>query len=215
LAAILRFLGLAWIAIAGFFVVAVLLFAWYQHGIRHVWSMMNPWDPRTFITILAFLGPGVAFLFLSDAIRQRSPRAVLTGFGGLVLAGLLFGLLVIGVKAERSSTTPSLTRKYKASAVEVLNHSAMMHEQKNYFVTSTTGPVGNEGIPDAIKVGDTVTVRGRTLHVRHIFVTEILEDMKWGGKMLAKKGDVHCMVVASEQDLSSDGTERDRRWIRV
>jgi hypothetical protein len=48
-------------------------------------------------------------------------------------------------------------------------------------------------------------------------VTEILEDMRYGGKVFARKGDVTCTVVERIEDLPhvDERTWRDRLWIHV
>jgi hypothetical protein len=125
-------------------------------------------------------------------------------------------------KAQEAAGTPEAqkadrrTREYKATSARVLNNSAMMHERADYFVTHIRSAVGNEGIPDQITLGDTVTVKGKSIRVRHIFVTETLEDLKWGGKVLAKKGEVRCMIVEAEENLPHvDETRRNKRWIHI
>jgi sulfatase maturation enzyme AslB (radical SAM superfamily) len=130
-------------------------------------------------------------------------------------------ILTVALAAEAAGTPEAQkadrrTREYKATSARVLNNSAMIHESQDYFVTHIRRPVGNEGIPDQITLGDTVTVKGRSIRVRHIFVTETLEDLKWGGKVLAKKGDVDCMIVESEENLPYvDETRQNKRWIHI
>ncbi len=52
------------------------------------------------------------------------------------------------------------------------------------WITTTSGPVGSEGIPDVIHYGDTITVEGKAVTANIIKVTEILEDMKYRGEIL-------------------------------
>jgi hypothetical protein len=221
IAKVLRLLGQAWIALGTLLIIALLMFSWYQHGFRHLLTMVNPSDFRNLITIGVILGPGIALLYLSNAVRQSGRRAVFKGLGAVVVASALFGLLMFLVNTTREESQASKkaednrTHEYKASSIRVLNDSATMREHRNYVVTQTSGPVGKEGIPDEIKVGDAVTVKGRTILVRHIFVTEVREDMKWGGKFLAKKGDVTCVLVESEDNLPYGDAQRDRLWIHV
>jgi hypothetical protein len=47
-----------------------------------------------------------------------------------------------------------------------------MYEHRNYYVTRTSGPVGMEGIPSEIQLGDTVEVNGRQMRIGLIVVTE-------------------------------------------
>lgn len=123
---------------------------------------------------------------------------------------LILMVVTIGAAGEK-------TREYEATAVGVRNNSATMYAHKNYFVTLVSGPVGKEGIPEAIKLGDTITVKDRSLTVKFIFVKEILEDMQWAGKVLARKGDVTCTIVERFQDLPhiDENQWRDRLWIHV
>lgn len=107
------------------------------------------------------------------------------------------------------------TREYKAASVRVLNRSATMHYQKGYMMTVVSGIVGSEGIPEVISLGDVIKVKGETLKVNHIFVTEYFVDMKWGKEVLARKGDIDCVIVEREEDVPSDDEDRDRLWIHV
>lgn len=133
-------------------------------------------------------------------------RAARTGVAVLVI----LTTVTIGTAAEK-------TREYKATAVRVKNNSATMYAHKNYYITLVSGPVGKEGIPEVIKLGDKIIVKDRSLTVKHIFVTEILEDMKWGGEVLGLKGDVTCTIVENLQDLPhvDEKQWRDRLWIHV
>lgn len=125
----------------------------------------------------------------------------------------MFVILLVAI----SGSAAEKTREYETSAVRVRNHSATMHAHKNYYVTLVSGPVGKEGIPEVIKLGDKITVKDRSLTVKHIFVTEILEDMKWAGKVLGRKGDVTCTIVERLQDLPhvDENQWRNRLWIHV
>ncbi len=105
-------------------------------------------------------------------------------------------------------------RDYAASAVRVLENSATMLEHDVGWITTTSGPVGSEGIPDAIRLGDTITVEGRAVTANIIKVTEILEDMRYRGETFARAGEVSCVVASSEENLPRDD-ERDRLWIHI
>ena len=216
LVVIVRLIGQLWIGLGVLPVVAILTLSWYRRGFGQAFAMLNPWDFKNYVTVAIILGPGLALVYLADALRQRTRRAVLAGGAGLLIAGILFGVFVWAARRTHDGAdADDRTREYKAAAVRVLNNSAMMYEHRNYFVTHTSGSVGKEGIPDQIKLGDSVTVKGKTIRVRHIFVTDILEDLKWGGKVLARKGDVRCMIVESEENLPYGDEKRNRRWIHV
>lgn len=107
------------------------------------------------------------------------------------------------------------TEKGKAGNIRVKNDSATMYADKNYFVTKTRGPVGSEGIPAEIRIGDTMRVKDRVLNVNHIFWTRYLDRMQYGGEVLAEAGDVQCVLVATEEDLPYSDEYRDRLWIVV
>lgn len=108
----------------------------------------------------------------------------------------------------------SKTTEYRATSIRVLNDSATMYEHKDYLVTTTSGPVGKEGIPEVINIGDVIRVEDEQLQANIILVTEYNTDMKYGGQILARKGDVSCLVVEREADIPSD-EERERLWINV
>lgn len=142
----------------------------------------------------------------ASTLHAMIRRAARTG----VPVFVIFMAVTIGAAAEK-------TREYEATAVRVRNNSATMNAHKNYYVTIVSGPVGKEGIPEVINLGDKITVKDRSLTVKHIFVTEILEDMKWAGKSLGRKGDIQCTIVERLQDLPhvDENQWRDRLWIHV
>lgn len=133
-------------------------------------------------------------------------RAARTGIPVLVI----LMAVTIGTAAEK-------TQEYEAMAVRVRNNSATMYAHKNYYITLVFATVGKEGVPEVIKLGDKITVKDRSLTVKHIFVTEILEDMKWAGEILGRKGDIQCTIVERPQDLPhvDENQWRDRLWVHV
>jgi uncharacterized protein len=215
LATLLKVLGVTWIALGWLLVVALVALAWLRKGFGEVQTMLNPWNFRNALFIGMILGPGLALLHLANAARQRSGRMAVRGALGLCVAAALFIGLVFAAKKTVESGGTNRVHEYKATSLRVLNRSATMHEHKNYYVTMSSGSVGTDGIPDVIKLGDTVTVGAKTIRVRHIFVTEVLDDMKWGREVVAKKGDVTCVIVESEENLPYGDEWRDRLWIHV
>ena len=89
---------------------------------------------------------------------------------------LLFivGFLLAGPRVVASEEQ---VQKSTAQAVRVLNQSATMYQSRDYLVTRVTGPVGKAGIPDVIRLGDTVTVKGKSIKVNYIFVTYYLGNL--------------------------------------
>ena len=107
------------------------------------------------------------------------------------------------------------TKAFRAQAVLVIDGSATMYQHKNYYITQSSGPVGKEGIPTVIRLGDVVEVKGKRIKVNFIFVTQYLTDLKSGGTILARSGDIKCVIVEAEKDLPYSEGSRDRLWINV
>ena len=103
--------------------------------------------------------------------------------GAAVLVVAVIGCAPPTVDRER-------TREFKAQAVSVINNSATMHFHKRYLVTVVSGKIGSEGIPQVIRLGDVIRVKDRSLKVNHIYVTECLERMEWGGEILCEQGEI-------------------------
>ena len=154
---------------------------------------------------------------LADALQARRWRTVFLAGIGLpaslgVIALMLYATRTDQVKRQEGSTT----RKYQVASIRVMNGSATMYADKNYYVTFSRGPVGKEGIPELVKVGDKITVTDRSLTVNHIFVTEILEDMSYSGKVFARNGEVRCVLVERPEDKPGvDDNYRNRQWINI
>ncbi len=105
----------------------------------------------------------------------------------------------------------------EAKKIIVKNHSATMYQHKNYYVTLSSGPIGSEGIPTAISIGDTVRVKDKQLTANHIFWTRYLERSEWLGKVLAEAGSVKCVIVQTLDNLpyKDEDKWKDRLWIHV
>ena len=102
------------------------------------------------------------------------------------------------------------------SKVVVLDNSATMYETKTRLVIlKSTGPVGSIGIPNTISIGDEITVDKTSIIVGFIRVKYIDRDMIWNGEVIARKGDITCVVVESLEDLPSSEDDRNRKWINV
>ncbi len=217
-AKVIRGLGWLWITLAALLNIAIHVTMLLKQGFWALSEALSPYNFRHFLTVMVTFAPGFVLLLLGDAIKQRQgKRALVAALVGLpVTLGLvgLFGIAAMSMRADKSASDKRTT-EYKATSVRVLKGSAVMNEHRNYGITMTSGAVGSDGIPEVIKLGDVVTVKGRTIRVQHIFVTEIHEDMKWSGKMLAKKGDVHCVAVESEENLPYGDEWRNRLWINI
>jgi len=124
------------------------------------------------------------------------------------------GAMATLVTSFGATAFAEFARDYSASVVRVLENSATMFEHDVGWITTTSGSVGSEGIPNVIRLGDTITVEGRAVKANIIKVTEILEDMKYRGEIFAHAGEVSCVVASSEASLPRDD-ERDRLWIYI
>ena len=106
-------------------------------------------------------------------------------------------------------------QEFNAKAILVLDSSATMYQHKNYYITQTSGPVGKEGIPNLIRLGDVIDVKGKRIKVNYIIVTHYLTDLVSGGNILARAGDIKCVIVETQKDLPYDEGFRDKLWIKV
>jgi hypothetical protein len=88
-----------------------------------------------------------------------------------------------------------------------------MHYHRNYFVTTVSGTVGTD-LPRMIQQGDVIRVRDSSLRANFIVATEYLQNMIWGGQVLARKGDTKCLVIEKPEDAPRDDN-RDRLWINI
>jgi hypothetical protein len=123
------------------------------------------------------------------------------------------GILAFVAFATGASADDS-TREFTATAVQVLDGSASLHYHTGYLITSVTGDLGGAGIPETIRLGDTISVQDRKLTVHYIYGTECLKRMEWGGEVFCDVGQTYCVAVERPEDVPSD-EERDRQWIYV
>ncbi len=146
-------------------------------------------------------------------MARCSTKTLLCLLRAAIIAALLVPLRAALVAPADAQAQTLKTREYKAAAIQILENSGTMHYHKNYWITFVSGVVGKE-LPVVIKLGDTVTVKDRSIRANIIQVTEILETMKWGNQVLGQAGDVHCVVVERPEDIPSD-VERNRVWINI
>lgn len=107
--------------------------------------------------------------------------------------------------------------EYLAAYVRVNANSATMFEHRNYYVTLSSGPVGSDGIPTEIRLGDVIEVSGRKMRVGVLVVIEYLQDVEWNGQVLARKGQVACAAAENGSNLPwvDEAEWRDRLWVDV
>lgn len=127
-----------------------------------------------------------------------------------LVAAITFALTLGSVEGLASKSV----KEYSARSVKVLSNSAVMHYHKDYFITTVSGVVGSEGIPEVINVGDEITVKDQTMKANLIKVVKYLKDMVWQKHVFARKGDIICIIAETEKDFPWND-ERDRVWINV
>ena len=126
-----------------------------------------------------------------------------------------FGWCVVLLLVGAPLVSAQSTRVENAEEIIVRNNSGTMHQHKNYFITVISGVVGKEGIPNRIKIGDRVTVEDITITVNHIKVTHVLENISYNGQILARKGEVTCVLVESPEDFPDREDGKSRVWVYV
>lgn len=127
---------------------------------------------------------------------------------------ILISVIVLWCLMGGVVSSQSLRGEKAVSSIRVLNKSAMMHAHRDYWITIVSSPVGNETIPEIIKLGDIIKVKERTLRVRIIIATKHDKTFRYQGKVIARKGDTSCVIVESMKNLPSD-EERSRLWIHA
>lgn len=165
------------------------------------------------------VAPGFLLSKLADTVQtKRWASALVAGIAlPLSLAVIAWMFYVVRMSSKEQHQESKKTREYKVSSVRVMNGSATMYADTNYYVTFRRGPVGTEGIPAVVKLGDVIRVKDRSLTVNHILVTEILEDMSYGGKIFARKGDIRCLLIERLEDRpgDDDNSNCNRLWINI
>ncbi len=108
------------------------------------------------------------------------------------------------------------TEKGRATVVEVLDQPATLfsHESVLFGLSCKSGPVGELHNLHQVKIGDTISHKAYSFRVGLIEVTKFLEDARWGGETIAKKGDVVCVLAADEESLPSEGRCK-ALWVRI
>jgi hypothetical protein len=138
-------------------------------------------------------------------------------YGIFAAVAYLSMTVLAGAQGYEPKGRQESTNEYLASHVRVNANSATMFERRNYYVTLSSGPVGSEGIPAEIRLGDVIEVSGRKMRVGLLVVTEYLQNMEWNGQVLARKGQVACAAAENGDNLPwvDEDDWRDRLWVDV
>jgi hypothetical protein len=222
LATVLRIMGWLCISVSVGIILISYGWTWYTRGFSSLQGLLSPFNTFNAIAVAITLAPGHFLLRLADAVKNRRRQAREAGLVVLAfcVAGSFFALTVFDVLGAR---TPSAdgprdprVRESQATAIRVRNNSATMVERGSTLGSKWTGPVKGGPLPEIIRIGDTITLSGKSIRVGVIEVSEYLVDMKWGGEVLAQAGDVRCVIAASEDSLPSRHEDhRPTLWVTV
>ncbi len=127
------------------------------------------------------------------------------------LSKLLFLCIFIGVNAWGLDVEEFAATSIDASRGEVTLYS---HESILLGLSCKSGPVGKLTGSRTISIGDTITHEKYSFRVGIIKVSKFNQDTSWGGKTIAKKGDIVCVVAANEDALPSE-KDCDALWLRI
>ena len=128
----------------------------------------------------------------------------------LMLLGLLY--FIIG-----GSVWALDTENFKATSIDVSQGVATLYSHESVFLglSCKSGPVGELSGLYTISIGDTIKFDKYSFHVGIIKVSKFNEDLSWGGKTIAEKGDVVCVVAANKDSLPNDDDDCDALWLRI
>jgi len=221
LASAVRVLGTIWLYGAGLVILLGYFLILYQNGFGALQDILSPYNFTNLIAVTITLAPGYFLRKLAGEIKEKKHRKALLSLGAALLSiaaiAVIAAVALMGSKDRGKDNSNDRVREYRATSVRVEGKSATMYQHKNYLVTTISGPVGSAGIPEIIQLGDVIAVEGNTIQVQHIIVKEFLTDMKYGNEILGKKGDIHCTIVQSLDNLPyvDEEKSRDRLWINV
>jgi len=167
------------------------------------------------LLIVAFIFFDAIGLFEAAVEKAKSQHTVSKTTNSMKRVCItLFVISLIQVFPGSSFADKEYTKEYNARKIQVIGGSAKMYYHDVGLVFSTSGAVGAQGIPKVINLGDLIMVKDKTVQANIILVTEHLRDMRYDGKLLAKKGQVTCTIAARYKDFPQ-GKMRDRVWIYV
>ena len=123
----------------------------------------------------------------------------------------LFLYMFIGVNAWALDV-----EEFHATSIDVAQGEVTLYSHESILLglSCKSGPVGKLTGLRTISIGDTIKHGKYSFRVGIIKVSKFNEDASWGGKTIAKKGDVVCVVAANEDALPSD-KDCDALWLRI
>jgi len=148
----------------------------------------------------------VSIVSAGRAMTPPATRSRIKKYGFLFVNA--FGLFCTPcVQAQQVQTS-------RATAIEVLDGSASLLSREYVGQSCTVKPHIDLPGTREMRIGDEIRVEGYSFTVGLIEVDTHLEDISFNGQVIAKAGDVVCMVAASERSwpyvLSCNAL-----WVRV
>jgi len=217
-----RMLAWVWLIAACSLILIGHASTWYRGGSAALWELFGPHIVTNSIAMGLTLAPAFFLSRLARGLQEKNRGKILRSTAALVVSVTAVALIVLlpitpeGNNSQHAGENGK-AREYQAQSIRVKDQSAAMYQYNDHSLTPSSGPVGNEGIPESIRIGDVITVNGHTIRAQHILVKEILSDIHYGGQVLGKAGDTQCVITESPENLPSadKSAARDRVWIVV
>lgn len=217
-----RMLAWVWLIVACSLILISHTSAWYRGGSAALWELLGPHIVINTIAVGLTLAPAFFLSRLARSLQEKNRGKILRSAAALFVSVTAVALIA-WLPVTREGNKPQhaeengKTREHQAQSIRVKDQSAAMYQYKDHPLTPSYGPVGNEGIPESIQIGDVITVNGHTIRAQHIIVKEVLSDISYGGQVLGKAGDTECVITESPENLPSadQSAARDSLWIVV
>lgn len=217
-----RMLAWIWLIAACSLILISHASTWYRGGSAALWELLGPHIIINSIAVGLTLAPAFFLSRLAKGLQEKKRGKILRSAAALlvsVTAVALIALLPVTPEGNnpQHAGENGKAKEYRAQSIRVKDRSAAMYQYTDHSPTPFSGPVGNEGIPESIQIGDVITVNGHTIRAQHILVKKILSAIRYGNQILGKAGDTQCVITESPENLPSDdkSAARDRLWIVV
>jgi hypothetical protein len=107
----------------------------------------------------------------------------------------------------------SQARDVSAEEVTAIDGKIACFSQRNWFITTVTGPCDNFGAPSPIRRGESFSAGGKTRKIGVLIASEAEKDMLTYG-MDIRKGEWTCVAAETANDLPSDDSSS-RTWLYI
>lgn len=109
------------------------------------------------------------------------------------------------------------TETFSVSSIQVLSQKIQIlrHDSILLGLSCRSGKVADIEIPSGkLSLGDTIRYEDHSFSIGVIEVTKYNKDFSWQGELMAKKGDVDCVVASHDSKLPHDD-DCDAEWARI